>query len=335
MVWGHCIQYCYPKGSDFYLDSTFKLIYSFHMPLFMFISGYLFEKSSYKYAGKTFDLIKHKMLSAIKPIIGGGVFIFIIKTIVTLILHNEVTIATLISSCVHSILGLWFLWSILVASLVMCLVSTFCKKNRISSILILIAGVFIVILFPNKVMNIYMYPYYVLGYFLGKKSIEGKLRFNYVYIALFVIMLFFYDKKHYIYTSGIIGSKYSLQEYLIIDAYRWLVGLVGLISVIEVIKFLYNKCSNNRTWDWAANIGKKSLQIYVLSVVFLSDFLPRILSISLNVDFINKLYNLVCANMFVYDFVFAFIIALFYISILFAITKLFEKIKISKFVFGR
>ena len=41
MLWGHCIQCCCLGDFDFYENDVFRVIYSFHMPLFMLISGYL------------------------------------------------------------------------------------------------------------------------------------------------------------------------------------------------------------------------------------------------------------------------------------------------------
>ena len=46
MVLGHCIQYgsgtCVSSTGAFLNDYLFKFMYSFHMPLFMFLSGYVF-----------------------------------------------------------------------------------------------------------------------------------------------------------------------------------------------------------------------------------------------------------------------------------------------------
>ena len=41
VVWGHSIQYLAYSDESFWSDGVFKLIYSFHMPLFMALSGYV------------------------------------------------------------------------------------------------------------------------------------------------------------------------------------------------------------------------------------------------------------------------------------------------------
>ena len=46
VLWGHCIQYGMVNGGNFFENPIFKFIYSFHMPMFMLISGYLFYDSA-------------------------------------------------------------------------------------------------------------------------------------------------------------------------------------------------------------------------------------------------------------------------------------------------
>lgn len=52
VVMGHSIQYSFGSSwlmsERFFDDTVFKAIYSFHMPLFMMISGYLFFNSNKK-----------------------------------------------------------------------------------------------------------------------------------------------------------------------------------------------------------------------------------------------------------------------------------------------
>lgn len=53
VMWGHCIQY-FTSGS-FAADPVFRVIYSFHMPLFMMISGYFSWQSMDLPLGRFFE----------------------------------------------------------------------------------------------------------------------------------------------------------------------------------------------------------------------------------------------------------------------------------------
>ena len=66
MLWGHCIQYCALNDFDFFENPVFKFIYSFHMPLFMLISGYLFAFSCKKRELRT--LLIHRTQGMLQPI---------------------------------------------------------------------------------------------------------------------------------------------------------------------------------------------------------------------------------------------------------------------------
>lgn len=55
VIWGHCIQYF---SYNFYSEEpVYRIIYSFHMPLFMMISGF-FSVSSMKMGFRAFFLKK-------------------------------------------------------------------------------------------------------------------------------------------------------------------------------------------------------------------------------------------------------------------------------------
>lgn len=67
MLWGHCIQCCTNERFDFFEDNVFKFIYSFHMPLFMLVSGYLFYFSFSK--RNLSELLKHRIQGLLQPIV--------------------------------------------------------------------------------------------------------------------------------------------------------------------------------------------------------------------------------------------------------------------------
>ena len=76
MLWGHCIQYCCGEQFDFFENDLFKAIYSFHMPLFMTISGYLFFFSASK--RELAELVPYKVKSLLYPILMGSIVNLII-----------------------------------------------------------------------------------------------------------------------------------------------------------------------------------------------------------------------------------------------------------------
>lgn len=76
MLWGHCIQCGYLDLYDFYENPVFKAIYSFHMPLFMLVSGYLLYVSSLKYNDFRICL-KKKIYTLAKAIVLGAILCFV------------------------------------------------------------------------------------------------------------------------------------------------------------------------------------------------------------------------------------------------------------------
>ena len=69
MLWGHSIQYCCGGQFDYFENTMFKVIYSFHMPFFMLISGYLFRFSEKR---EMLDLIEYKAKNLLYPILMGS-----------------------------------------------------------------------------------------------------------------------------------------------------------------------------------------------------------------------------------------------------------------------
>ena len=114
VVLGHCIQF--GSGSSFldsksFFDNTiFKIIYSFHMPLFMLISGYLFHFSIEKHSFGENITIRIKTL--IIPIITW-------QTIWLLIIEFDSLTDSCASYYFYTYLNtLWFLTSVFINSII-------------------------------------------------------------------------------------------------------------------------------------------------------------------------------------------------------------------------
>lgn len=325
MLWGHCRQYSFAAGESTVFDKFYLAIYSFHMPLLMLVSGYLFFYSFSKRDLKT--LVIHRTQSMLQPIIMGTILYYF----TTYYLINVITGEGIVKSgglWLQQLTCFWFLWSVLAASLVVgCAEKSI--NNRALVIIVLIVGVFVVGLFPCSEMNIYMYPYFLLGFCFAKyrDRLDRIIKLKYLCVLVYPVMLYFFESEHLIYTSGLTGSE-GLINNMPTNLFRWGIGLIGSVAAITVIELILKAFKDNRITKCFSELGKNSLQIYVLSCVFVSFYLPRILKRAgalCGVNIIKLAHNPLVS----------FGLAVISAICLYAVAKVLEKIKVGKLIFGR
>ena len=112
MLWGHAIQYCARTDIIVFENIVFQFIYSFHMPLFMLLSGYLFFFSYQKRDLKT--LLAHRAQSMLQPIFFATMLNNLLMELPTMILHRQGQLVD--GSLFEGLYTLWFLWCVLSAS---------------------------------------------------------------------------------------------------------------------------------------------------------------------------------------------------------------------------
>lgn len=226
--------------------------------------------------------------------------------------------------------SLWFLWSVIASSIAVGFAVKI-TNNRVLQGLLVVAGAGFVALLPCWDMNIYMYPYFVIGYLYSKNRDKLVKYFDVagaVSFVAFIIMLFFFQKKHFIYTSGLFGGE-NIGESLKIDMFRWTIGLFGSVAVIWICKFVHNRV-NEKAKVFIENLGKDSLAVYAFSVSLLSFWLPRIANAILSRTSIN--WN---SCIWIYNLVVTPLVALLYAILLLWIIKLMKKYHVYRLIFGR
>lgn len=287
VVLGHVIQY-FGVVQNFFDNTLFKFIYSFHMPLFAMISGYLlyYSLSHHSYKSVLFSRVKTLCI----PIIVWGTIINIYGMIL----------------CTWFDIGrytdIWFLWTILFATIFVVIYSKM-PKFRFG---LLILGFLIVNFLPNGKMNLFLYPYFVLGYLYN----ENKTKINTSLVDIvkkislvgYPLLMLLFNKQAYIYVSGtVFNAKERFLEHLLIDVYRFLVGFLGSVFIIVIAKAILKTFSKFKGFENAekciANVGKLSLQIYVLQIVVVERFIPDFLNF-FDLD-LGKIFN---------EFVFTYLI---------------------------
>lgn len=103
VLWGHIIQ-GFSQRDDFFSNWLVLFIYSFHMPLFMTLSGYLFCGTAKR---NFIDIIKSKLLSIILPFVVWNLLLYLRQCIFSYITQH---------SCIFEIFDL-FSFGIVVSEL--------------------------------------------------------------------------------------------------------------------------------------------------------------------------------------------------------------------------
>lgn len=330
VVWGHVIQFSSTGAFDFYENQVFQFIYSFHMPLFMEISGYLFWKSLNKRSLSQIFLKQYK--SIIVPIIVWTViyvFLDYCKGYLNLDLFGE-----LIDYIYQRFFSLWYLWSLIFASLATALIY---KKidNPIIRIICYMAFWLCLFLMPGKYIlykgcHLWMFPYFLSGFYFHKYETEIQRKMNkyhWICIPVFFIMLYFFGREHFIYTSGInpFDSKYGFYEQIIIDIYRWIIGFAG----IGMMTFAVKKIVKIRKLSCISNIFKRlsnaALYIYMLQPIMISYFYIKYYNYYVNE--MNGGVNKLTSNVFLFNYLWTPLISVIFLSILYLISEVILYIK--------
>lgn len=292
VVIGHNIQYgsVYSINNSFYENSIFKFIYSFHMPLFMLISGYLFYFSTKKYSFKY--NIKRRLFSLVIPILVWANIYLLYKMIIH---YNEFGFLKSYA-IMYNFKAVWFLWAIFWCSIVILFVNKF-GKDKLYIYIILFVIMFFIPAKLNTHLYIYMFPFFTIGYLFNKYSLcnivskisQTKLIGILLISIISYSLLYKYLSQHfYIYQSGTcIIRKTGILDWkqFYIDLYRYLIGFVGsliiLIGIYLLDKIIYTKNhyyiknSTSFVHKMIEKAGIKSLGIYVISEPLLNTILIK------------------------------------------------------------
>lgn len=300
VIIGHCIQYGsgnkYLEDNTFFNNPFFIFIYSFHMPLFMLISGYLF---AYSINNKKWNkVLITKINQLIIPLFAWS-FISLIITISKSIPQGtgeSLNIIWIIKKILSNfIYGPWFLWAIWWCSLAIIIVKTFLKDSKIIYILITIIT-FILPDILNLSLYKFMWPFFLLAYMFNTYDWKNKLKplynnkFFIIAVSItFVILLIFFKNDYYIYISGYTLLNKNILYQLFINIYRFAIGISGSISILYLL-YAIEKIMPNILKEGFAYIGKNTMGIYIISSIIFTEFLPLIIG---SLNGINYFYILI------------------------------------------
>ncbi len=262
VVIGH---YCPDNSPDWYV-LIHDLIYSFHMPLFLFASGYLYMATRKNESYGTFLLKKIKRI--IVPYLTVSVLVVTIKLLSQNVAYvqNPVTWQTYLAILYSpsAAVFFWFIWALFIIFLIVPLFVT--KTSRL--ILFFLSIIFR--LLPVSLPDIFCLPsvkdmlvYFMLGVFLVDH--KALLRTALKIPSAIVYILFF----------GLFYLSITFSNFIVPDTqYEWVINIVN-----EIIPYLgiFSVCRlsislshfKNPGTDWLLIAGANSFIIYLLHTTFM------------------------------------------------------------------
>lgn len=293
VIWGHACQYGFEGtiNNDIYHPATF-FINSFHMPLFMMLSG-VFASSSLKRTFGPFLLDKVRQLLI-------PAFLWSLIAAVILFLRGKNYFE--LYGVIGFITDYWFVKCLFICFLLYW-VSIRLLKNEFVACLVTIA---LVLIIPKGsfVWVSSMLPFFWMGHFFKKGLLTKKV--SWLMVALvglgFVICLLGWSRNYTIYLNG--SNFFSIVDghfdpyTLFVMAYRFLIGTLGSLTFILLVKKVYPLMENWKGMGAIQRAGQETLGIYmvhVLLLVFVAHFyaIPNSVSVWLYDFLFVHIYNLI------------------------------------------
>ena len=145
------------------------------------------------------------------------------------------------------------------------------------------------------------------------------------------------DMPHIVYFQDIYITNMNFGENLLVWLFRWGAGFTGSISVLTIVKVIYDlvmKFKKDKRSKLLAPIGKNSLEIYVLSCIFLTVYLAWAVQLVAKTP-LNDAFVWIQSNLIFFNFVFALLVTVAYVVALQLLVVLLGKCKMDKVLFGR
>lgn len=269
VLWGHSLQYM--SVNNFVNNSIAGFIYSFHMPLFMVLSGYFFSSS----LKLTFaSLIIKKSRQLVLPILSWSIFLEVIYSIWKLCNGKNIIMSDFLQNIRLNIdSSFWFLKSLFFCYI---LAYIFIKMIKIEW-LACFGALSLCILNPNVFQLGFMFPFFFIGIFIQKYYTFIEKYDKLILVSsflLFAIMQFFWRGEYMIYfckIPAIYDFKTVSYSYRMgVAIFRFVVGTVGSIFFVLLFRYVYYNLKVN--FYFPSILGQYTLGIYIVQT-FLWEFL--------------------------------------------------------------
>lgn len=265
VILGHSVEQL--TGDDFWDNPLWSFIYTYHMPLFMMLSGY-FAGSSFKIPFVM--MLKKKSQQLLVPTIS----VFALMYLIVAFLGYNPSPLFMDFSLTGFINLLWFLKCVLLCYIIGYVFMKFIDNAIVAGI---VSSVLFTLLPFGDIANLnFMLPMFWIGYWLNLKRcfVERHTKvLMFGAIIIFVGLLPFWSGRLTVYNIPIAiidTTTWSIDLYnLYITLYRLIIGVAGSMICFLVAPKVYNLIEGSRILPYLQNIGKCTLGIYIAQTLLL------------------------------------------------------------------
>lgn len=258
VIYGHTLQYL-QKGIDPHYNYMWMFVYSFHMPLFMLISGYF----SYSVLREDFlTLFKKKTMQLIVPCVLWGCIWYVLK--ILFVYNGMIDIVNHMSPDIEWLIMdiLWFL-----KSLFICILLCYIFKRNIW---LLILSLMLSQIMPYKLPL--MYPCFLVGLLCRRRDFFTILnnKWTVIIVVLFVVLYIFFEQRHMQTNLRETAKGLLLGEYKLFLIELWnriyclIVGIAGSLSVVSLCKSISQVIMKNNFANRITEFGSQTQAVYIL-----------------------------------------------------------------------
>ena len=265
VVLGHAIQNTLGVECD--NDHLWNIIYSFHMPAFMAISGFLAYRPNAQWGGQNLiSLLYRRFRQLIIP--------FVIWTLLLLLIGGKFSLENIGIYLLYPDKGLWFLWVLFFITVFFNFgnwlsESIHSKQEYVIAVFcLLFAGSMVA--YEIRVLGFQFLAYYFiiysLGYFLNKYFDKVISKNTFVILLLVVcwgILAWFWKMHELPLWLQFIPLPASLMQY----AYRFITAALAIYVLLAASPSFLN--STNKWNAPFINLGGISLGIYTVHYIFI------------------------------------------------------------------
>lgn len=251
------IGHYHPENAPDWYTLINRFIYTFHMPVFMFASGYIYiatlKKESY------IHFISKKIKRLIIPYITTSFVIISLKLLTqgNAYVQNPVTLISYLKVFYLPEAGffLWFIWALWWIFVILPLFKTKKARGWLFIVSILIAYI------PISLPEIFcfrqfksMLIYFMLGVFIYESKDIIKIKFTGRYLPFLT-----FGVLEFLYLSDAINGELTI-------IYR-LIPFVGIWATVQFSNYI-SKSINNNKQSWLLTIATSSYIIYLFHTTF-------------------------------------------------------------------